>query len=89
MANFKSRFIKNFFEDVVKDYERSFIGSFSSALLDTLGQNSVFELLFTISKFEGNMGYSLTENPTEPRVSGHISNKNELKQSPKRNINSD
>lgn len=49
------------------DYERSFIGSFSSAVFDALDQTDVFELYFTISKFEGNMGYSLTENPlTQP-----------------------
>lgn len=62
LANFKRRFIDNYFEDVVMDYERSYIGSFSSALFDALDQTDVFELYFTISKFEGNMGYSLTEN---------------------------
>jgi hypothetical protein len=34
MANFKQRFIRDYFEEVVTDYERSFIGSFSSSLLD-------------------------------------------------------
>lgn len=63
LANFKRHFIENFFEDVVMDYERSYIGSFSSAVFDALDQTDIFQLYFTISKFEGNMGYSLTENP--------------------------
>lgn len=50
---------------MVIDYERSFIGSFSSALMDAMEIASLFELQFTVSKFEGNMGYSLTENPTD------------------------
>jgi hypothetical protein len=48
---------------VVKDYERSFIGAFSSALIDLLPpENEEFELYFTIAKFVNNMGYSLTQN---------------------------
>ena len=34
LANFKPRFIRDFFEDVVQDYERSFIGAFSTALIE-------------------------------------------------------
>jgi len=34
LANFKSRFIKNYYDEVVQDYERSFIGSFSQALIE-------------------------------------------------------
>ena len=45
------------------DYERSYIGAFASALFDALEQTDLFDLYFTVSKFEGNMGYSLTENP--------------------------
>jgi len=49
---------------VVQDYERSFIGSFANSLLRTYlpNTNDQFELFFTIAKFEGNMGYSLTQN---------------------------
>lgn len=49
---------------MVQDYERSFIGSFAHALLQTYlpASNDQFELYFTIAKFEGNMGYSLTQN---------------------------
>ena len=62
LANFKLKFLKNYFNDVVQDYERSFIGSFSHALLQTYlpSTSDQFELFFTIAKFEGNMGYSLT-----------------------------
>ena len=64
LANFKLKFLKSYFHDVVQDYERSFIGSFSHSLLQTYlpSSNDQFELYFTIAKFEGNMGYSLTQN---------------------------
>ena len=29
LANFKTKFLKNYFNEVVSDYERSFIGSFA------------------------------------------------------------
>ena len=47
---------------MVQDYERSFIGAFASAVLKTFigAEDSQYELYFTIAKFEGNMGYSLT-----------------------------
>lgn len=34
LANFKPRFIREFYDDVVKDYERSFIGAFNFELLE-------------------------------------------------------
>ena len=33
LANFKMKFLNSYFNEVVQDYERSFIGSFSHALL--------------------------------------------------------
>lgn len=65
LANFKRRFIEHYFEDVVVDYERSFIGSFATAVFDAIALTGKFELQFSISKFEGNMGYSLTETGLE------------------------
>jgi hypothetical protein len=32
LANFKPNFIQDFFEDVLADYERSFIGAFAASL---------------------------------------------------------
>ena len=48
----------------MQDYERSFIGSFANAILKSFinAEDNQFELYFTIAKFEGNMGYSLTQN---------------------------
>jgi hypothetical protein len=60
LANFKPYFIDNYFEDVVKDYERSFIGAFSLALIEQFLATSSFDLYLSISKFVGNMGFSLT-----------------------------
>ena len=70
LANFKMKFLKNYFNEVVQDYERSFIGSFAHSLLQTYLPNSgdQFELFFTIAKFEGNMGYSLTQNQEEVKL---------------------
>ena len=64
LANFKIKFLRNYYQEVVQDYERSFIGSFANAVLKTFisAEDSAFELYFTIAKFEGNMGYSLTQN---------------------------
>lgn len=33
LANFKLKFLKNYYNEVVQDYERSFIGSFANAIL--------------------------------------------------------
>ena len=63
LANFKLKFLRNYFRDVISDYERSFIGSFAREVLETYLPNAAkdkFELFFSIAKFEGNMGYSLT-----------------------------
>ena len=38
LANFKPNFIRDYFSDVVQDYERSFIGSFFSSLFNLFGQ---------------------------------------------------
>lgn len=67
LANFKPKFIREFFGDVVSDYNRSFIGSFCTALFEReLPQNQHFDLYFSISRFSDSMGYSLTQNqPTE------------------------
>ncbi len=56
------KFLKNYYNEVVQDYERSFIGSFANSLLQSYlpASSDQFELYFTIAKFEGNMGYSLT-----------------------------
>ena len=74
LANFKTKFLKNYFNEVVSDYERSFIGSFAHQLLQNYlpNSNDQFELFFTIAKFEGNMGYSLTQNTDEIKIDVEI-----------------
>ena len=68
------KFLKNYFNEVVQDYERSFIGSFASALLQQYLPKSgdTYELYFTVAKFEGNMGYSLTQNYDEVKIDVNI-----------------
>ena len=74
LANFKLKFLKNHFQEVVSDYERSFIGSFAHQVLQTYlpNTNGQFELFFTIAKFEGNMGYSLSQNSDEIKIDVEI-----------------
>lgn len=50
---------------MVADYERSFIGSFATNLIEKFLPESNFELFFTVVKFENNQGYSLTLNDEE------------------------
>lgn len=51
LANFKPRFLRDYFDDVVTDYERSFMGSFTAALIEHLLPESGCELYFSMAKF--------------------------------------
>ena len=59
LSNFKPHFIREYFQDVVKDYERSFIGATASALFNKEQQH---DLYFAIAKFQGSLGYALSTN---------------------------
>ena len=62
LTNFKPKFIRDYFDEVVQDYERSFVGAFSSSLFSLLEEknNGQYEVYFTIAKFINHVGYSLT-----------------------------
>lgn len=60
LANFKPNFIRDYFEDVLADYERSFIGAFAAAVCSM--KTTEVQLYCSITKFEGHMGYSLATN---------------------------
>jgi hypothetical protein len=62
LANFKPKFIRDYFEDVLADYERSFIGAFAAALCNKYLPSDQFQIYCSISKFVGNVGYSLVAN---------------------------
>lgn len=62
IANFKPKFIENNYPEVVSDYERSFIGAFSQELMREITADCPLEVYFTLCKFVGNCGYSLTQN---------------------------
>lgn len=62
LANFKPHFIRDYYSEVVSDYERSYVGSIATALFEKYLPGSNYELYFTIVKFENNLGYSLTQN---------------------------
>ena len=64
LTNFKPHLIKDFFPDVVKDYERSFIGAFATSLLSQVDFEN-HDLYFTLCKFINNHGFSLTQNSVD------------------------
>lgn len=41
LTNFKPKFIRDYFEDVLKDYERSFIGAFVQAALSEITPDDI------------------------------------------------
>lgn len=63
LANFKVKFINQFFQDVINDYEKSVIGTFTKNLLDQVNNDDnlkdTLEVYFTITKFENDIGFSL------------------------------
>jgi len=63
LANFKVKFINQFFQDVINDYEKSVIGTFTKGLLDIVNTDDKLrdnvEVYFTITKFENDIGFSL------------------------------
>ena len=67
LANFKPSLIQDYFSAVVEDYQRSFIGAFTTELFENLLDRSQFDLYITLAKFHNNMGFSLTQNdsPTD------------------------
>ena len=61
LANFKAKFLQDFYQDVASDYDRSFIGSFASSLLKMVNK-AEYEVYFSICKFENQCGFSMTKN---------------------------
>ena len=65
IANFRPQFMNEcseHFEDVIADYERSFVGSFAAALCNKYLPGKNFEVWCSISKFIGTLGYAMTKN---------------------------
>lgn len=65
LTNFKVQFINQFFQDVINDYEKSVIGTFTKLLLENLSDQ--YELYFTITKFENDIGFSLIHQEADDR----------------------
>jgi hypothetical protein len=51
----------DFLDDVVVDYERSFIGTFLSILMILMKTRPKDEVYFSITKFKNDMAYSLIQ----------------------------
>ena len=62
LANFKPALIQDYFAEVVEDYQRSFIGAFTSELFDELLNRDLHDVYFTLAKFQNNCGFSLSQN---------------------------
>ena len=66
LTNFKVKFINQYFQDVINDYEKSVIGTFTKQLLEKLEPlDEKYELYFTITKFENDIGFSLIHQTQE------------------------
>ena len=69
LTNFKVQFINQFFQDVINDYEKSVIGTFTKELLERLNTDETckdrYLLYFTITKFENDIGFSLIHQEPE------------------------
>ena len=52
-----------YLEDVVQDYEKSFVGGFMTNLFDIL-KSSKSSVYMAVVKFSGLQGFSLTKNPS-------------------------
>ena len=69
LTNFKVKFINEFFQDVINDYEKSVIGTFTKLLLERINEDANLkdkvELYFTITKFENDIGFSLIHQEDE------------------------
>ena len=65
ISNFKMRFLnEDFISDVITDYEQSFLGAFLKTLishLQTLNFFKSLDLFLSVTKFKGEMGYSLVQ----------------------------
>ena len=63
LTNFKVKFINQFFQDVINDYEKSIIGTFTKGLLESINADEQLrdqvEVYFTITKFDNDYGFSL------------------------------
>ena len=79
LTNFKVQFINQFFQDVINDYEKSVIGTFTKELLDKLNSDEnckdQYQLYFTITKFENDIGFSLIHQ--EPEADSERDNESE------------
>lgn len=62
LANFRPKLLSDFFEEVIADYEKSFIGAFAESLCNKFLPAKNVKLLCSISKFVGSMGYALATN---------------------------
>lgn len=68
LTNFKVKFINQFFQDVIQDYEKSIIGTFTKGLLEKVKEKDQHELYFTITKFDNDVGFSLIHQEFEDNI---------------------
>lgn len=64
ITNFKMKFMNDYIADVISDYSQSLIGSFTQSLIYKMQNEDLFktlDLYFSITKVEGEMGYSLVQ----------------------------
>ena len=64
ITNFKMRYLNEFITDVIADYEQSVIGSFCKHLFSKENDSNM-QVEMSITKFKGEVGYSLVQGGAE------------------------
>jgi hypothetical protein len=64
ITNFKMRYLNEFITDVIADYEQSVIGSFCKHLFSKENDSNML-VEMSITKFKGEVGYSLVQGGAE------------------------
>jgi len=69
------RFLNDFIAEILTDYEQSFLGSFSKSLISQMQSLNFFrtlDLFISITKFEGDSGYSLVQGDDEEELEDNV-----------------
>lgn len=75
LANFKAEFFQQYYDDIVSDYELSFVGSFARHLFKPARDTEIY---MSLSKFHGTRGFNLTQNQDE--VSSSLGDLNTIRE---------
>ena len=59
ISNFKMRYLNEFINEVISDYEQSLLGSVIKNVFSSTEEIEKYEIHMSVTKFKGDIGYSL------------------------------